>query len=85
MEMKNVVSSNIKSIGYNPDTHDLAIEYHSGAIYDYPEVPPEKHAEIMRSDSIGKAVSKFITEVNREDGSRKYPGIKRKATGLGAR
>lgn len=37
--MKPVNSSNLKSVGYNPMTETLIIQFHSGHIYEYYHVP----------------------------------------------
>lgn len=55
MERQPVKSSQIASVGYDPEKQVLEIEFrHGGNIYHYANVPPEKHAALMASDSIGK-------------------------------
>ena len=39
MERKNVVSSNIKSIGYDESAMVLEVEFNNGAVYQYYNVP----------------------------------------------
>lgn len=47
-------SSQIKSVGYNWKTNLLEIEFHSGGIYQYADVPLNKWRELMRAESAGK-------------------------------
>jgi hypothetical protein len=55
MQRTPVKSSQIASVGYDPEKQVLEIEFrHGGTIYHYFEVPPEKHAALMAADSIGK-------------------------------
>jgi hypothetical protein len=61
MERTPIKSSSIASIGYDPETQILEVEFrHGGAIYHYAKVPPEKHAALMASDSIGKHFHAYI-------------------------
>lgn len=53
MDMQPVSSSNIESIGYEPETHKLAVKFRNGSTYHYSDVPAETHAELMRAPSIG--------------------------------
>ena len=46
-------SSNLKSVGYNPETLRLEIEFHSGGMYVYNGVPAHVHAELMNAPSLG--------------------------------
>ena len=70
MEMQEVRSSQIRSIGYSPETQTLRIQfldYESksagkipGGLYDYFKVPPEAYAALMAADSIGQHFCKHI-------------------------
>ena len=48
-----VQSSNLASIGYNPWTGDLVIEFHGGRVYQYFGVPFEVYLGLMNADSHG--------------------------------
>ena len=48
-----VTSTDITSIGYDPQTRTLEIEFRTGAVYRYTEVPPEEHAGLMAAPSKG--------------------------------
>ena len=49
-----VTSTDITSIGYDPQTRTLEIEFRTGAVYRYTEVPPEEHAGLMAAESKGR-------------------------------
>lgn len=68
MDRTPVESSNIKSVGYDQDTETLEIEFVSGAIYEYPGVPPSVHDGLMSAGSHGRY---FASEIkDRYDGRR---------------
>lgn len=46
-----VKSSNVKSMGYDPATKILQAEFHSGAIWNYSDVPPDKFAQLLKADA----------------------------------
>lgn len=48
-----VHSSNIRSVGYNPASRMLEVEFHSGGIYQYSGVPENAHQGLMRAASKG--------------------------------
>ena len=54
-----VQSSNIVSIGYNPDTAELEIEFSSG-VYRYADVPADQHRQFMVSESLGRHFAAHI-------------------------
>ncbi len=53
MEMVNVESSNIESIGYDSDNGILNIQFKKGGLYEYYEVPSYEHDGLMGADSKG--------------------------------
>lgn len=53
MERKNVSSSNIKSIGYDENAEELEVEFKSGDVYEYFNVPVDKYKALMSALSIG--------------------------------
>ena len=53
MELHSVKSSNIKSVGYDPDSHRLVVEFHSGRKYAYAGVSPEVHEAFLGAKSMG--------------------------------
>lgn len=53
-----VESSNIESVGY--DGNILEIEFNSGAIYQYENVPIRVYDVMMKADSVGKYFNAHI-------------------------
>jgi hypothetical protein len=62
MERTPVTSSNLKSVGYDPQTQTLEIEFTSGAVYQYVNVPPEIHQALIKADSLGRYFNDNIKE-----------------------
>ncbi|HCW08627.1 MAG TPA: KTSC domain-containing protein [Cytophagales bacterium] len=60
MEMIPVNSSNVGSIGYDPESATLRIEYLKGGIYDYQGVPFEVYEGLVGAASKGDFVNQFI-------------------------
>lgn len=60
MERQYVSSSNIASIGYDPDNLVLEIEFLSGAVYQYNDVPQSVYDGLMTADSHGKFLDIYI-------------------------
>lgn len=50
-----VDSSALTSMGYDPATQTLAIEYASGVVYHFLNVPQERYTELLGAESIGRA------------------------------
>lgn len=55
-----VSSSNIRSIGYDPRVALLEIEFTSGAIYQYFDVPQYLYDQLMQSSSKGEFLNDYI-------------------------
>lgn len=53
MDRQSVSSSNIRSIGYDSKSQTLEIEFHSGGIYQYFNVPESIHNALMSVSSYG--------------------------------
>ena len=54
MKRENVQSSMIASIGYEADTSILEVEFNSGAIWQYYDVPESIYYDMTNSGSLGK-------------------------------
>ncbi|MES1245010.1 MAG: KTSC domain-containing protein [Acidobacteriota bacterium] len=54
MRRKPVSSSSVSSVGYDPETRTLELEFHSGSVYDYEEVPPEVFQALLEAPSVGR-------------------------------
>lgn len=57
-----VESSNLTSVGYDPATQVLEVEFAKGAVYSYADVPPELYAELMDFKQTGVSVGKFVAQ-----------------------
>ena len=54
MDRQSVNSSNIASVGYNPETETLEVEFlKNGSIYEYYNVPSFMFDRLMEAPSIG--------------------------------
>lgn len=53
MQRQPVSSSNIASVGYNPATETLEVEFHNGSVYHYFEVPQVIFDGLMSAPSHG--------------------------------
>ena len=60
MERQYVSSSNIASIGFDPDNMILEIEFLNGAVYQYYDVPQSIYDGLMAADSHGKYFAAYI-------------------------
>ncbi|HUN14483.1 MAG TPA: KTSC domain-containing protein [Alistipes sp.] len=60
MERQYVSSSNIASIGYDFDNMILEVEFLSGAVYQYFDVPQSIYDGLMAADSHGKYFAAYI-------------------------
>jgi len=54
MQRISVVSSDIKSVGYDIPSSLLEIEFHSGGVYQYSNVPEHIYSALMSASSKGK-------------------------------
>lgn len=66
MERAHVKSSQIETVGYDPDTMTLEIEFKGGSVYRYDSVGPTVFADLMSAESVG---SYFIQNI------KKYPAV----------
>ena len=62
MERKRVSASNIRSVGYDPSSQTLEIEFTSGSIVQYSRVPAEIHRRLMAAPSPGSYFKDNIEE-----------------------
>ena len=60
MNRSPVESSDIASIGYDPATHTLEIEFQTGALYEYQGVPADTHAQLMSAPSHGRYFNQHV-------------------------
>jgi len=62
--MTPVESSNIKAVGYDPESQVMRVEFHSGGVYDHHKVSPEVHDAILKASSHGKHYNLHIRGVH---------------------
>ena len=60
MERYSVASSNIASIGYDAGTETLDVEFLSGAIYQYYNVPQNMYDQLIQAGSKGRFLNTYI-------------------------
>lgn len=60
MDMKKVQSSDLESVGYDPDSLTLVIWFHSGGRYKYLHVPQRVYDQLMSAESLGTFFARFI-------------------------
>ncbi len=53
MQRESVSSSNLRSVGYNCLTGTLEVEFNSGSVYRYRDVPHERYTRLMEAGSKG--------------------------------
>jgi hypothetical protein len=58
MTLTPVNSSAIRAVGY--DGYTLAVEFHSGRIWDHPGVPYSVYASLMQASSKGGYYTRYI-------------------------
>ena len=55
-----VKSSNVKSVGWNPDDKTLSVEFSDGSIYNYSDVEKDIHEGLVSAKSVGSFLHKHI-------------------------
>lgn len=60
MRRQRVDSSAISSVGYDERSSTLEVEFRSGAVYDYHDVPPKVWKELLGAPSKGRFFSRSL-------------------------
>jgi Uma2 family endonuclease len=60
MLRQEVNSSELRSVGYEPDVSVLEAEFHSGEVYHYFDVPAQLVVELLEAESIGRYFNAHI-------------------------
>jgi hypothetical protein len=55
-----VRSSSVASVGYDPESFILEIEFRNGGVYQYLKVPAAAHRLLFQAASIGEYVNNII-------------------------
>lgn len=53
-------SSTIDAVGYDPDSRELTVRFHSGGTYLFFDVPEDKHQNLITADSVGRYFHRHI-------------------------
>jgi hypothetical protein len=62
MERQAVSSTSIRSVGYDPEKKELEIEFQTGKVYAYFDVPRETYDDFMHADSHGQYFAQHIRD-----------------------
>ncbi|MFH1477361.1 MAG: KTSC domain-containing protein [Verrucomicrobiota bacterium] len=62
MERQRVSSSNLRSVGYDAASSTLEVEFNSGGVYQYFNVPEAAYSALMRASSKGSYVNDNIKD-----------------------
>jgi hypothetical protein len=54
MERTPVVSTDLRSVGYDPNSQTLEVEFNAGSVYQYAGVPQSEYDGLMNADSKGR-------------------------------
>jgi hypothetical protein len=54
MQLTPVESSNLKGVHYDPNTQALTVQFHTGGMYRYEQVPVSIYDDLMKAPSKGK-------------------------------
>lgn len=60
MRRRKVLSSSIRSVGYDPGERVLDVQFEQGDVYRYFGVPPRVYEKLIHADSIGAYVNRGI-------------------------
>ena len=63
MRREDVDSSMINSVGYDTDERIMEVEFNSGEVYQYYDVPPEEYAGLMDAGSKGQYMHSNIIDM----------------------
>ncbi len=69
MHRTHVSSSAISSVGYDDRSSTLEVEFSSGAVYDYLNVPRRVYRDLLKAPSKGSFVSRRVRD--------RYPFVRR--------
>jgi hypothetical protein len=63
MRREPVESRSLRSIGYDPPSQTLEVEFRNGRVYRYSGVPPEQHQALLAAESRGAYFNAEIRDV----------------------
>jgi hypothetical protein len=63
MERKEVTSTSIKSVGYDPATQTLEVEFKpKGRLYQYANVPEKEYSALLNAPSKGRYFNQYLKD-----------------------
>ena len=60
MNKQSVISSNLRSVGYEAESQTLEVEFHSGRTYQYYGVPSMYYVGLMDAVSLGTYLNMYV-------------------------
>ena len=60
MEKYSVASSNVKALGYDPQSETLEVDFLNGSRYQYYGVPQQMYERLMQTSSKGRFLHVYI-------------------------
>ena len=60
MERARVDSSSLASVGYDPASHTLEVEFRNGGVYQYLDVPVDELERFLTAGSLGRYLNTRI-------------------------
>ncbi len=63
MTRTRVESSMLIAVSYDPETQEMDLEFHSGAIYRFFDVPPSIAQDLLDAESKGKFFNAWIRDL----------------------
>jgi hypothetical protein len=82
MKRTPVTSSTVASVGYDPNSMTLEIEFTSSSVYQYFDVPEAEYRNLISAESIGKFFNQNIKDKYPWLGSDKAAGLNGRANKL---
>ncbi len=67
MDRVTVKSTAVASVGYDPSTHTLEVEFRSGRVYLYADVPRSAYEWLLRAPSKGALMNRLINQYEARD------------------
>ena len=62
MRRQSVTSSNLASVGYDPSSQTLEVEFQNGSVYRYFNVPQTIYEGLMRASSSGSFLASQVKD-----------------------
>lgn len=60
MKRLEVISSNVASVGYDPEQQVMEVEFKNGGVYQYFDVPETVYLQVVNSGSVGGALNAIV-------------------------